>query len=252
MKNYLFKFLIILILFSQPVVAVENVLLYAAASTRNAITEVTNLFNKENPAIKVKVSFASSSTLATQINAGAPAHVYISANPKWMDYLQKRHLIINESRHDLLQNKIVLIAPSDSLMTVEMTKEFDLSKKLKGKLCLGEPSHVPVGIYAKQALISLGWWKNIKSQIVGTKDVRAALVFVERGECDAGIVYSTDASVSKKIKILANFSEDTHKPIIYPISTLASAPEAATTFVQYLSSAQAQEIFKKYGFSTTQ
>jgi molybdate transport system substrate-binding protein len=250
MLNHLLKTLIIFALLSQPVIAVEKVLLYAAASTSNAITEIINQFNKDTPEFKVKVSFASSSTLAKQIDAGAPAHVYISANPKWMDYLQERKLIINESRQDLLHNKIVLIAPLESQMVVEMSKKFDFSAILKGRLCLGDPSHVPVGIYAKQALISMGWWEQIKTKIVGAKDVRAALVFVERGECDAGIVYSTDASASKKSKILTEFPADTHKPIIYPVATLASAPDSAKTFLTYLSSSQAQAIFKKHGFST--
>lgn len=249
MISHVLKLFFICLLCSQPAVAVENILLYAAASTSNAMTEITDLFNKETPDIKVKVSYASSSTLAKQIEAGAPAHIYISANPKWMDYLQQRKLIINESRQDLLYNKIVLIAPLESLMTVDMNNKDDFSENLKGKLCLGDPSHVPAGIYAKQALVSKGWWDKVKTKVVGMMDVRAALVFVERGECDAGIVYATDANASKKIKILAEFSMDTHQPIIYPISELVSASNSANVFLKYLSSSKAQSIFKKYGFA---
>ncbi|BCG66042.1 MAG: molybdate transport system substrate-binding protein [Methyloprofundus sp.] len=237
-------------LLAGSVSAADKVLLYAAASTSMAVNEVIKQFKQTSPAIKVKVSFASSSTLAKQIEAGAPADLYISANPKWMDYLQARDLLVNTSRQDLLSNKIVLIAPKGQYLTVPMTKGFDFANQLTGRLCMGEPSHVPVGMYAKQALVSLGWWAQLKASVVGTKDVRAVLTFVERGECAAGIVYATDASSSQKVELIAEFPASSHSPIVYPVAALVANNKAVDTFLQYLSSAQAITIFKEYGFST--
>ncbi len=251
MQNYLLKACFIsLFLLANPTLAAEKVLLYAAASTSSAITDIIKQFKLQNPDIKVKVSFASSSTLAKQIDAGAPAHLYISANPTWMDYLQKRKLIINSSRQDLLTNKIVLIAPKGKQLAVSMNQDFDLAKILSGRLCLGDPAHVPAGIYAKQALSSLGWWRTLKKRIVGTKDVRAALAFVERGECAAGIVYASDARSSTKIELIAEFPSQSHDPIVYPVALLVSASDSAKLFLRYLKSAPATALFKKYGFST--
>ncbi len=240
---------VIFMLLVEPVSAAERVLLYAAASTSMAVNAVIKQFKQISPGIKVKVSFASSSTLAKQIEAGAPADLYISANPKWMDYLQARDLLVNASRQDLLSNKIVLIAPRGQPLTVQMTKGFDFASQLTGRLCMGEPSHVPVGMYAKQALLSLGWWRQLKPSVVGTRDVRAALTFVERGECAAGIVYATDANSSQKVELIAEFPASSHSPIVYPVAALVANNKAADTFLQYLSSAQAATTFKKYGFS---
>ncbi len=241
-----------LFLLSQPVFSAEKLLVYAAASTSQALTKIIDQYHQQNPDIQVKVSFASSSTLAKQIEAGAPAHLYISANPTWMDFLQKQGLIINKSRLNLLSNKIVLISPKDQHFNVEMRKYFNLTTPLKGKLCMGDPAHVPAGIYAKQALVSLGWWDNIKSSIVGTKDVRAALTFVERGECAAGIVYLTDARSSTKVSVLAEFPANTHKAVVYPAARLTSSPNSAAAFLTYLSSPPARIVFKQYGFERTQ
>jgi len=240
----------IFFLLSHPVNATETVLLYAAASTSHAITEVINQFNQTTTDIKVKVSFASSSTLAKQIEAGAPAHLYLSANPNWMDYLQQRQLIVNQSRKNLLTNKIVLVAPKGKPIVVKMQNNFDFSKQIKGKLCLGDTDHVPAGIYAKQALISLGWWNQVKSKVVGSKDARATLALIERGECVAGIVYATDASASNKIDFIAKFPKNTHNAIVYPVAALEPATHAAITFINYLSTPDTAEIFNKYGFNT--
>lgn len=243
-------FVTVLLLLAQPAYAVEKVLVYAAASTSQVINEIIQQFNSTQPDIKIKASFASSSTLAKQIEAGAPAHLYISANPTWMDYLQERQLIVNQSRQNLLSNRIVLITPADKPLSVTMNPGFEFAATLQGRLCLGEPLHVPAGIYAKQALVSLGWWQETKPLVVGMKDVRAALVMVELGECAAGIVYATDANASNKIYLAADFPPDSHEPIVYPVATLKSAPKSATIFQHYLSSPVAQSLFKKYGFST--
>ncbi|MFK5949413.1 MAG: molybdate ABC transporter substrate-binding protein [Methylococcales bacterium] len=240
----------IFFILSHSASATETVVLYAAASTSNAITEIVNQFNQATPNIKVKVSFASSSTLAKQIEAGAPADIYISANPSWMDYLQKRQLIFIASRKNLLKNKIVLVAPKGKQIVVKMNSHFDFAKQLTGKLCLGDTAHVPAGIYAKQALVSLGWWSQVKSRVVGSSDARASLALIERGECAAGIVYTTDANASNKIKLIAKFPSKTHKPIVYPAALIASANHASNVFLQYLSSSAATKIFNQYGFGT--
>ena len=248
MKNFLF--LSAFFLFSPSVIAVEKILLYAAASTSQAMNEIIKQYNQTNAGIQVKVSFASSSTLAKQIEAGAPAQLFISANPKWMDYLQQRNLIVNQSRHNILSNKIVLITPKDRPMELKMNKDTHFVEKLTGKLCLGDPSHVPAGIYAKQALKSMGWWDGVKPHLVGTKDVLATLAMVELGECAAGIVYSTDAKGSKKINLIAEFPAETHHPIVYPVAKLASAKNTADHFLNYLSKPKAIAIFTQYGFNT--
>ncbi len=232
--------------------ATEVVVLYAAASTSNALNEIITQFNHTTPNIKVKVSFASSSTLAKQIEAGAPAGIYISANPSWMDYLQKRHLIVNGSRKNLLKNQIVLVVHKGKQMVVKMNSHFDFARQLTGKLCLGDTAHVPAGIYAKQALVSLDWWSQVKSRVVGSSDARASLALIERGECVAGIVYTTDANASNKIKLIAKFPNNTHNPIVYPVALIAPANHAANIFLQYLSSSPATKIFNQYGFSTKQ
>ncbi len=247
--KYLSQFIFLVVL-SQPLSAAEKIIIFAAASTSKAITEITHHFNQTNSDIQAKLSFASSSTLAKQISAGAPANVYISANPKWMDWLQQQQFINPASRRDLLSNKIVLIAPRGQKISIKMDQTFDLADKLQGKLCLGEPEHVPAGMYAKQALTALNNWQQLKPHVVGTKDVRATLAMVERSECAAGVVYATDARASKKIEILGEFPVELYSPVIYPVAQVSSTDKAAEVFLTYLASEQAQNIFNKYGFTT--
>jgi len=237
-----------LFLMVQTVAAEEKVVLYAASSTGSAIRDVVAQFQRIVPDIKVKVSFAASSTLAKQIEAGAPAQLYVAANPAWMDYLQVRGLIDAATRQNLLSNRLVLIAPNGSDIKVKMQSSFDFAGRLQGRLCLGEPAHVPAGIYAKQALQALGWWPSLQSNIVAAKDVRAALVFVARGECAAGVVYASDAGASKQVSLLAEFPVGSHSAIIYPVAAIAPASEAAIRLLNYLRSPQAAAIFRKYGF----
>lgn len=234
---------------SATVSAVETVMVYAATSTFNALSDIIKEYNELNTDIIVKVSFASSSTLAKQIEAGAPAQIFISANPKWMDYLQQQNLLIPETRTNLLHNKIVLISPIAYSIKVKMNQDFNFANQLKGKLCLGDPNHVPAGIYAKQGLVTLNWWNNLKRDIVGTKDVRAALVLVEMGECAAGIVYATDAKASDKVQVIAEFPSKTHEPIVYPLARVAGSSDIANDFMAYLKSKESRKVFKRYGFN---
>ncbi len=223
---------------------------FAAASTTNAITDIAKLFEGKK-GVKVKHSFASSSTLAKQIDQGAPADVFLSANPKWMNYLAKKKMIDTASRFDLLGNRIVLITPLNSDVKVSIGPKFNLAKLLgDGKLAMGDPDHVPAGIYGKQALEKLEVWKSVEAKVARAKDVRAALALVERGEAPFGVVYATDAAISKKVKVVGQFPEDSHPPIVYPVALVKDkgTPEAKA-FLKFLTSPEAEKIFKKYGFS---
>ncbi len=228
----------------------QKTTVFAAASTTNAVTDIITLFAEKKMG-KITPSFASSSTLAKQIVQGAPADVYLSANPKWMDFLEQQKMIEPGTRFDLLGNRIVLIAPLDSTMETAIAPGFDLSGLLgEEKLSMGDPDHVPAGIYGKQALESLRVWEAVAPKVARSKDVRAALTLVERGEAPLGIVYSTDAAISHKVKVIAMFPEDSHPAITYPAALVAGkATPAAKAFLAFLKTPKAKTVFEKYGFS---
>jgi len=228
--------------------AESKITVFAAASLTEAVTQVAADYEKEK-SIQIQTSFASSSTLAKQIENGAPAEIFIAADNKWMDYLQEKNLLKPANRVALLGNHLVLITPKNKAFKVEMSKDFNFANAFYGKLCTGETESVPAGIYAKQSLKSLIWWDAIKTRIVGTQDVRAALAFVARGECDAGIVYETDAKLSNKVENIATFPETSHEPIVYPLALLKDASAQAADFYEYLQSVKAKAVFTKYGFS---
>lgn len=233
---------------SMSASAEQKITVFAAASLTNAITEIAAAYEK-GKTVKIQTSFASSSTLAKQIEKGAPADIFISADTKWMDYLQDKLAIDAASRTDLLTNHLVLIAPKGKTFKVEMNKGFNFAGAFSGRLCTGETESVPAGIYARQSLKHLNWWDSIKMRLVGTQDVRAALVFVERGECEAGVVYETDAMVSSKVDTVAKFPDNSHDPIIYPLALTKGASVQAQDFYQYMKSESAKTIFIKYGFN---
>jgi molybdate transport system substrate-binding protein len=238
-----------LLLASNVLHAEEPVRVYAAASLTNALGDVAAQWQKAgHPALNLV--FGASSTLAKQIEAGAPADLFASADLSWMDYLDTRDRIMSKSRVNLLGNALVLIVPKGHRFPITMAAGFDLAGAFSGKLCTGEPGVVPVGIYAEQSLEYYGWWAPLSGRIVGTDDVRTALVFVERGECPAGIVYATDAAISDKVEILAQFPPASHKPILYPFAIVKSArPEAQAFFDYLISSPDAAVVFTHYGFS---
>lgn len=225
----------------------KKIVVFAAASLTDAVSEIAAKYEKETNS-EIQTSFASSSTLAKQIENGAPADIFISADTKWMQYLKDKNVLNDAKTNNLLNNHLVLIAPKGKDFKVNADKGFNFANAFEGKLCTGETESVPVGIYAKQALKSLGWWDAIKSRIVGTQDVRAALVNVERGECAAGIVYATDAKVSAKVQILMAFPQNSHDAIVYPLSLIKNANPNAMPFYNYLKSAPAKAIFANYGF----
>lgn len=230
--------------------AEQKITVYAAASLSNALTEVSAQYT----AAKVVHSFAASSALAKQIENGAPADIFISADTKWMNYLQDKNLVNSASRKDLLANKLVLIAPKCRGFKVRLDSNFNLVHAFSGKLCTADIDSVPAGIYAKQALSYFDWWPKINSRVVGAQDVLAALVFVERGECAAGVVYETDAKISSKVEIVATFPEASHLPIVYPAALVlnggsTNGNKLSQDYLNYLQSPMALAIFKKYGFS---
>lgn len=238
-----------LLLLASPVARAGDVLVFAAASTKDVIDQIAADFAKAGGAHVVS-SFAASGDLAKQIENGAPAAIYISADEKWMDYVAKKNLIVADSRRNLLGNELVLIAPSDSTMPAGVD---GIAAKLgSGKLVLADPDAVPAGRYAKAALQKLGQWDAVQASMVSAKDVRAALAFVERGEAAAGIVYATDAQVSKKVRIVGTFPESSHPAIVYPVALVAGKDDAdAKAFYRFLFGPEARQVFLDAGFSLT-
>lgn len=227
----------------------DEVKVYAAASLTNAINEQGEYFFK-TANVKIVSSFASSSTLAKQIENGAPADIFISADLQWMDYLDDRKLLVEGSRFNLLGNRLALIAPESSKIELKIEPGLDLAKFLgNGRLATGDPDHVPVGKYAKTAMEKLGMWSFVSDKLARSSDVRSALAWVERGEAPLGIVYSTDAAISKRVKVVSFFPEDSYPPIVYPAAIIKSGQSPkAKEFLDFLKTKEAGKIFEKYGF----
>jgi molybdate transport system substrate-binding protein len=224
------------------------IVVFAAASLTDALQELGADYRKAT-GHGVKFSFAASSALARQIESGAPADVFFSADIDWMDYLQTRKLVQAGSRHDLLGNRLVLVAPAASPVTLKIAPHFALAQALgKGRLATGDPDSVPVGRYAQAALTKLGVWDAVADRLVRAENVRAALAFVARGEVPLGIVYKTDALVDKGVRVVDTFPADTHPPITYPIALTAGAKSGAARFADYLRTPTAEAVFVKYGF----
>lgn len=229
----------------------HSLMIFAAASTTTVMTQLADLFSK-NEGIKTRTSFAASSSLAKQIQSGAPADIFLSANIKWMDYLEQKGLIVASSRFNLLGNRIVLISPAlDPVPRFTISRSTDLIKLMKnGRLAMGDPDHVPAGIYGRKALENLGLYSGVERSVARAKDVRAALFLVEKGEAPLGIVYQTDAAISSKIVVSSIFPEKTHPPICYPVAVVAGQEsKAAQKFIRFLKSKQVKQIFQTHGFS---
>ncbi|MBI5121632.1 MAG: molybdate ABC transporter substrate-binding protein [Rhodospirillales bacterium] len=228
----------------------ENVVVFAAASLTNALDEIGERFTAKS-GNKMVASYAASSALAKQIEQGAVAQVFASADLKWVDYLQDKKLINPETRFHLLGNTLVMIAPSDSkLEKMEITPKTDIAKLAgNGKIATGNPDSVPVGLYFKQAMEKAGQWKDVEPKVARADSVRAALALVERGEAPIGIVYETDAAISKKVKIIGAFPGTMHDPIIYPFALIAGQERpSARAFLDYLKTNEAKGVFARHGF----
>jgi len=233
-----------------PAASAKDVVVFAAASLKNALDEASVSYQGEI-ATRVLISYAASSTLAKQIENGAPADLFISADLDWMDYLQQRNLIKAETRVTLLGNRLVLIAPADSTATVEIRPGFPLANLIGDeRLAMADPSAVPAGKYGKAALEKLGVWPSVAAKVAPAEDVRAALLLVERRETPLGIVYATDAAADKGVRIVASFPEDSHPPILYPAAEVGPGGNpAAEAFLAYLKSDRARPFFERQGFT---
>jgi len=221
---------------------------FGAASLTNVLQDIGADYTRATGQ-QAQFSFAASSALARQIEAGTRADVFVSADEEWMDYLATRNLIQPKSRHDILMNRLVLIAPAASTLSLKIAPHFALAAALgKDKLATGDPGSVPVGRYARAALTNLGVWSEVAGHIVPTEDVRSALAFVARGEAPLGIVYETDALIEKRVRVVDTFPDDSHAPITYPVALIATAKPGAGRFVAYLKSPAARAVFAHYGF----
>lgn len=245
----LFYFCTLLLISPNPASAQDNVTVYAAASVKDALDEISAAYEKTK-GTKIIASYGATSALAKQIENGAPADIFISADSDWMDYVETRKIIKPNSRHNLLTNRLVLIAPNTSTVKLAITRDFPLAKLLADdRLAIADPSAVPAGKYAKTSLENLGVWKDVQSKIAPMENVRAALALVSRGEAPFGIVYRTDALADKKVRIVAEFPANTHAPIVYPVALMnTSQSTAAADFLNYLTSSAARAVFEKYGF----
>lgn len=236
------------LLAAAPVRAADGPVVFAAASLRGPLDEVAAAFKAET-GTTIVISYAGSNALAKQIEQGAPAELFISADEQWMDYLAGKSLIVAETRHDLLSNELVLIAPADSASTLAIADKFDLAGALgDGRLAVADPDAVPAGKYAKQSLTALGVWDTVEAKLARTENVRAALALVASGEAPFGIVYTTDAQAEPNVKSLGTFPAATHDAILYPVALTRTGTPAAAAFLAFLKGDRAGAIFAKAGF----
>lgn len=224
---------------------------FAAASLRNALDEVRQAWAAQHSG-RVVVSYAGSSALARQIEKGAPADIFISADLAWMDYLAQRKMVNDGSRVNLLRNELMMIAPVSARISVELKRGLQLGQLLgRDRMAMADPDHVPAGKYGKAALEALGLWPQVADKLARGENVRTALNYVARGETPLGIVYRTDAAAEAKVQVVAAFPADTHPPIVYPAALMAGSSNAqAAAFFSYLKSNAAAGIFRKHGFLT--
>lgn len=250
MRRVLVFLLSVLTAVTGALSAERDVTVFAAASLTNALQDVAKDYEASGGG-KVKFSFAASSLLARQIEAGADADVFFSADTEWMDYLAERKLIRTGTRRDALSNRLVLIAPAGSTVALSIAPGFAIAAALgDSRLALADPDTVPAGKYAKAALTKLGVWDAVANKIARAENVRAALAYVARGEASLGIVYETDAKAEAKVRTVDTFPADTHPAIVYPVALTASANGSdAEAFLAYILSAKAAAVFKRHGFS---
>lgn len=228
-------------------VASTEITVSAAASLKDAMEEIKSLYEVKKTGVKLTLNFGSSGALQQQIEQGAPVDLFISAGKSQMDALEEKQMLVKESRVNLLGNDLVLIVGKDN----NTVKSFaDLSKPDVKHVGIGNPESVPAGKYAKEALTSLKLWDGLKAKYVEAKDVRQVLSYVETGNAEAGLVYKSDASISDKVKVAAAAPADSHKPIVYPAAVISDAKNSAVAgeFLEFLQTAEAQQIFSEYGF----
>ena len=248
---YLSLFLAALGASAGAVAAPDGAVVLAAASLQESLSQAADAYAKRGHP-KPVISFAASSALAHQVEAGAPADIFISADEPWMDFLAGKKLIRAESRKSFLTNRLVLITPANKPLRIRIAPGFPLARALgDGRLAMADPSSVPAGKYGKATLSKLGVWNDVEPKVAGAENVRAALQLVGRGEARAGIVYETDAKAAMDVRVAGTFPESTHAPITYPVAILARSqnPEAIS-FRAFLLSGAGKAIFHRYGFGT--
>ena len=229
-----------------------ELLVFAASSLTNVMQEVGAAYTKETGQA-VALSFAASAVVARQIESGAHADVFVSADTEWMDYLAARGLVDRSTRRNVAGNRLALVAPADRAIRLKIAPGFALAAALgKGRLATGDPDYVPVGRYARSALTALGVWESVADHLARTDNVRSALAFVARGEAPLGIVYRTDAMLEPRVRIVALFPESSPPPIVYPAAVVRDAKAGAGQFVQFLNGPAARALFAHDGFMTTQ
>jgi molybdate transport system substrate-binding protein len=228
----------------------NDVLVFAAASLQTALDELVEPARRAT-GVRMRVSYAGSSALARQIESGAPADLFISADLDWMAYLAARQLIRADSRVNLLGNRLVLVAPRAEPVTLKIAPRFALAAALgRSRLALADPAAVPAGKYARAALTSLGVWDEVAGKIAAAENVRAALLLVSRGEAPLGVVYHTDAVADPGVLIVDTFPESTHPPIIYPAALTSVASPAGSRVLEFLRTDAARAVFARQGFTT--
>jgi molybdate transport system substrate-binding protein len=227
-----------------------QITVYAASSLTNALQDIAEIYQKKSGK-KIRFSFAASSALARQIEAGAPADIFFSADEDWVDYLQERALVQPQNRRALLSNRLVLIAQKESKVALKLQPNAPLLQALgNGRLAMADPDFVPAGRYAKQALTSLQIWPQVAGKLARAENVRAALSFVARAEAPLGIVYATDAFLDKRVRIIDFFPETSHEKILYTAVVIPrTAHKEVLDFFNFLRSAEAREIYQKYKFT---
>jgi molybdate transport system substrate-binding protein len=227
-----------------PVVTV-----FAAASLTEVLEDIGKKFTDEF-GTKVEFSFAATSMLARQVESGAHADVFFSADQEWMDYLDQRGLVQRSSRHNVLGNRLALVAGADSTLQLQIGPRFPLLAALQGgRLAVADPDSVPAGRYARSALTSLGVWNDVADRLARAENVRGALAFVARGEAPLGVVYETDALIDRHVRVVSLFPEDSHLPILYPVALTTAAGAPARAFVDYLDGSVGRAVFRKFGFA---
>jgi len=234
-------------LFVTPALAAD-ITVFAAASLTDALNEIGRAYEART-GDHIVFSFAASSVLARQIESSAGADMFLSADPDWMDYLEKKALLAPGTRHTLLGNHLVLIAPAGWKVNVKIAPHFDLAGALgNSRLALADPASVPAGKYGRTALTNLGVWDSVSDKLALAENVRAALAFVARGETTLGIVYNTDAKIEPRVHVVGTFPDSSHAPILYPVALTKDAKPGAADFEKYLEGPEAQAVFRKDGF----
>lgn len=229
--------------------AERTITVFAAASLTDVLEEVGKAYTAKSQ-VPVRFSFAASSALARQIESGAPADAFVSADQDWMNYLADRRLIQPSTRGDIVTNSLVLVAPADRKVSLKIAPRFALAPALgaNGRLSTGDPDSVPVGKYARAALTKLGVWDSVANRIIAADNVRTALNFVALGEAPLGIVYATDVRGNARVRVVDTFPADSHEPIAYPAAATTRGGADAVAFVQFLHGSEAAAAFRRHGF----